>query len=63
MAELLKLNEFHVASPEEYDSELCLIPKALVWFLQITQPKVWEELRMTLGDEEEERRDLKRKRQ
>ena len=58
--DLVKLNQFHVASPEDYDRELCLIPQVLVRFLQVTQPLVWKELRSTLGDDVAERRILKR---
>jgi hypothetical protein len=55
VADLVKLNGFHIAGPTDYDRELCLIPHALVRFLQVTQPQAWKELRTELGDEAESR--------
>ncbi len=55
VADLVTLNGFHVAGPTDYDRELCLIPHALVRFLQVTQPQAWKELRTELGDEAESR--------
>ena len=55
VADLVKLNGFHPAAPEDYDRELCLIPQSLVRFLQVTQPQAWKALRTELGDEAEGR--------
>ena len=55
VADLVTLNGFHIAGPADYDRELCLIPHALVRFLQVTQPQAWKELRTELGDEAESR--------
>ena len=55
VADLVKLNGFHPAAPEDYDRELCLIPQSLVRFLQVTQPQAWKALRTELGDEAESR--------
>lgn len=60
VADLVKLNGFHLAAPEDYDRELCLIPQTLVRFLQVTQPQAWKELRTTLGADEAEARIVKR---
>lgn len=60
VVDLVTLNQFHTAAPDDYNRELCLIPKSLVRFLQVTQPKVWRELRATLGDDEAEIRIVKR---
>jgi len=55
VADLMALNQFQPAGPEDYDRELCLIPKSLVRFLQVTQPQAWKALRTELGDEAESR--------
>ncbi|MBN8457931.1 MAG: type I restriction endonuclease subunit R [Verrucomicrobia bacterium] len=55
VADLVKLNGFHLAAPEDYDPEHCLIPKSLVRFFQVTQPQVWKDLRDQLGGEAETR--------
>lgn len=55
VADLVKLNGFHPAAPEDYDRELCLIPQSLVRSLQVTQPQAWKALRTELGDEAESR--------
>jgi type I restriction enzyme R subunit len=55
VADLVTLNGFHLAGPEDYDPEHCLIPKSLLRFLQVTQPAVWKELRDQLGNEAEAR--------
>lgn len=60
VADLVKFHQFHVASPDSYDRELCMIPKSLVRFLQVTQPKVWKEFRSHLSEEEAESRITKR---
>ena len=55
VADLIGLNAFHPAAPEDHDRELCLIPQSLVRFLQVTQPQAWKALRSELGDEAESR--------
>jgi type I restriction enzyme R subunit len=47
------LNRFHVAAPSDYDRELCLIPQAMVRFLQVTQPQAWKALKGELGADAE----------
>jgi type I restriction enzyme R subunit len=55
VADLRGLNGFHVAAPGDYDRELCLIPQALVRFLQVTQAQAWKSLKAELGAEAEAR--------
>ena len=55
VADMVTLNGFHLAGPDDYDPEHCLIPKSLLRFLQVTQPAVWKELRDQLGSEAETR--------
>ena len=55
VADLVALNRFHVAVPGDYDRELCLIPQALVRFLQVTQPQAWKALKAELGADAETR--------
>src|SRR5262245_17572819 len=41
--------------PTEYDRVLCLIPRDVLDFVQITQPREWEKLKKQLGAEARDR--------
>jgi len=42
-------------SPEDYDRSLCLIPRDVVNFILVTQPKEWQKLKAHYGSEVESR--------
>ncbi len=39
---LIDSNGFLRAMPDEYDRELCMLPKVLIRFLQVSQPEKWK---------------------
>ncbi|KAF5428674.1 type I restriction enzyme, R subunit [Candidatus Methanophagaceae archaeon] len=40
---------YHKRRPEDYDKDLCLIPKEVIRFIQATQPKEYEKLQLQYG--------------
>ncbi|MCC5805686.1 MAG: type I restriction endonuclease subunit R [Opitutales bacterium] len=48
---LVERNGFVRAGPEDYDRDLCLIPGALLRFVQVTQPERWKSYKALLGDD------------
>lgn len=44
---------YHRRIAEQYDKSLCLIPKDVLDFIAITQPKEWDKLRKNVPDETE----------
>ena len=46
---------YHKREPEEYDRALCLIPKDVIDFIYVTQPKEWEKLKQYHGAEVKEK--------
>ena len=44
---------YHKRAPEAYDKSLCLIPKDVLDFILITQPKEWEKLKRNAPNETE----------
>lgn len=44
---------YHKRAPESYDKSLCLIPKDILDFILITQPKEWDKLKKNAPNETE----------